>query len=319
MVAITLPACPTLEAADRALAEGQTRKHRSHLGMSQIGAPCDRALFYSFRWAAQPNFDAPTLKRFEDGHASEAVAVRRLKSVPGIELHEVDERGDQFRFEDFGGHFSGSCDGAVLGILQAPKTWHILEIKASEKWADLDKAKKKVGEKHALAEWNPTYYAQAALYMHYAGLERHYLVCVSPGARKWTAVRTDADPVHAETLRQRAERIIFSDQAPERIGGPDFFQCRWCDFHEVCHGAAVRAERNCRTCLAVEVCRDGEWRCTKFGHVLSKDDQEAGCAEHRFLPSLVPGEQIDAAEWGVAYRIGGAEWIDRGPETALAA
>ena len=316
MVAIPQTVDLTLEAADRALEQAQERRHRSHLGMSQIGRPCDREIWYSFRWAAQNNFDAPTLKRFEDGHASETVAVRRLKMVPGIELHEVDDSGEQFRFSDFGGHFSGSCDGAVLGILQAPKTWHILEIKASAKADDLDKAKQKVGEKGALLAWNPVYYAQAQLYMHYAGLERHYLVCVTPGARKWTSVRTEADPVHAEVMRQRAERIIFTDTAPPRIGGPDFYQCRWCDFHALCHGAEVQAERNCRTCLHVTPERDGTWHCSKFGHTLSKDDQHAGaeCSEHRFLPSLVPGEQVDAAHDAIVYLIGGQSWLDRGPE-----
>jgi hypothetical protein len=321
VVAIPEIGDPTLQEADRALEQAQERRHRSHLGMSQIGRPCDREIFYSFRWAAQNNFDAPTLKRFEDGHASEIVAVRRLKMVPGIELHEVDESGAQFRFEDFGGHFSGSCDGAVLGILQAPKTWHILEIKASAKADELDKAKKKVGEKGALREWNAVYYAQAALYMHYAGLERHYLVCVTPGARNWTSVRTEADPVHAEVMRQRAERLIFSDEAPPRIGGPDFYLCRWCDFHALCHvGVSVDgqplAERNCRTCLHSTPMRDGTWHCAKFGHTLSKDDQHAGaqCSEHRYLPSLVPGEQIDVGEWGISYRMAGGEWIDRGPE-----
>lgn len=316
MVAIPEIADPTLAAADRALELAQERRHRGHLGMSQIGRPCDREIWYSFRWAAQNNFDAPTLKRFEDGHASELVAVRRLKMVPGIELHEVDEAGQQFRFSDFGGHFSGSCDGAVLGILQAPKTWHILEIKASAKADDLDKAKKTHGDKGALLAWNPVYYAQAALYMHYAGLERHYLVCVTPGARKWTSVRTEADPVHAEVMRQRAERIIFTDTSPPRIGGPDFYLCKWCDFHALCHGAEVRAERNCRTCMNVTPKRDGTWRCEQFGHTLSKDDQMAGCPDHRFLPSLVPGEQVDAVFGEVVYRMAGGEWRDRGPECA---
>lgn len=311
MVAVPDFMCPTLEAADRALEQGQERRRRGHLGMSQIGGPCERAIWYSFRWAVENNFDAPTLKRFEDGHASEAVAISRLRRVPGIELHDTDESGRQFRFEDFGGHFSGSCDGAALGLVQAPKTWHIVEIKASEKWQDLDKARKKVGEKHALHEWNETYYGQAVLYMHYAGLDRHYLVCVSPGARKWTAVRTDADPVHAEVLRQKAERIIFTDHPPARIGGPDFWLCRFCDSASVCHEGAW-AQRNCRTCLSVSPERDGTWKCAKFGHTLSDHDQSAGCSEHRFLPGLVDGEQIDAGDWGVSYQINGHEWIDRG-------
>jgi hypothetical protein len=280
--------------------------------MSAIGGTCERALWYGFRWVAQPAFDAATLKRFEDGHASEAVAVARLKATRGLEVHEVGEDGEQFGFKDLGGHFSGHMDGVVLGLVQAPKTWHVLEIKASEKWQELDKARKKVGEKHALAEWNATYYAQAVLYMDYAGLDRHFLVCVSPGARRWTAVRTDANPAYALMLKGKAERIIYTDHAPNRIGGPDNFACRWCDFADVCH-QGVPTDRNCRTCLHVEPTREGEWRCTKFGHCLSRTDQEAGCGEHRFLPDLVPGEQIDADNYSVTYRLrDGSVWQDTG-------
>lgn len=46
------------------------------------------------------------------------------------------------------------------------------------------------------------------------------------GARRWTAVRTNADPVHAAALKAKAERIIFADAAPQRIGCPDSFACR---------------------------------------------------------------------------------------------
>lgn len=317
MVAIPLNTCPTLEASDAALEAAQERRRRNYLGMSAIGNPCKRALWYGFRWAQIINFDATTLKRFADGHASEAVAIARLKAVPGIELHDTDEAGEQFGFKDLGGHFSGHMDGVALGLIQAPKTWHVVEIKASEKWQDLDKAKKKVGEKNALAEWNATYYAQAVLYMEYAGIERHHLVCTSPGARRWTAVRTNADPVFAAVLKAKATRIIFSDHAPNRIGGPNDFGCKWCDWFGLCHEGR-QSERNCRTCLHSEPLRGGDaaWRCANFGHELSRTDQEAGCPSHRFLPDLVPGEQIDAAPHGVTYRMAdGSTWLDAGPET----
>lgn len=307
--------CPSLSAADQAVVDGQERRRRNYLGMSAIGGACERALWYGFRWAARPAFDAATLKRFEDGHASEAVAIKRLRAIPGIELHDLDEDGEQFGFKDIGGHFSGHMDGVALGLIQAPKTWHVVEIKASEKWQDLDKARKKVGEKHALAEWNAVYYAQAVLYMDYAGIDRHYLVCVSPGARRWTAVRTDADPAFALILKAKAERIIFTDAAPNKIGEATSFACKWCDWFGICHEGAM-AERNCRTCLHAEPLRDGDasWRCAEFGHELSRTDQEAGCPSHRFLPDLVPGEQIDADQHRITYRMtDGSTWIDAGP------
>ena len=305
--------CPTLSASDQALVDTQERRTRAYLGMSAIGGACERALWYGFRWVALANFDAATLKRFADGHASEAVAIARLKATPGLEVHDLDDMGEQFGFKDMGGHFSGHMDGVVLGLIQAPKAWHVLEIKASEKWQDLDKARKKVGEKNALAEWNPTYYAQAVLYMDYAGLDRHYLVCVSPGVRRWTAVRTNADPVFAQMLKDKARRIIFSDHAPKRIGGPTNFACQWCDYARVCH-EGDQPRRTCRSCLNAEVFEEGGWGCALTEEVLNRAAQEAGCLHHRLLPDLVPGDQVDANATGITYRLAdGSTWIDRGP------
>lgn len=43
---------------------------------------------------------------------------------------EVDpETGRQFRVEAHGGHFGGSLDAVALGLLEAPKTCHVVEFK----------------------------------------------------------------------------------------------------------------------------------------------------------------------------------------------
>lgn len=314
MAVIPTISCPTLDAADRALEAAQERRTRPYLGMSEIGNACARALWYRFRWAGLANFDAATLKRFADGHATEAVAVARLKAVDELEVHEADADGEQFGFKDLGGHFSGHMDGVILGLRQAPATWHVLEIKAcaDKKLAELEKAKREVGEKLALRAWNPTYYAQAVLYMAYAGLDRHYLVACSPGARAWTAVRTNADPAEAEVLKAKAERIIFSDRAPSRIGDVTSFACRWCDFADICHRGA-HALRNCRTCMNVTAMREGGWRCEKYRAPLLIDEQRAGCPDHRFNPELVAGEQIDVHGDAIIYRkVDGELWADAG-------
>jgi hypothetical protein len=41
---------------------------REHLGGSQIGRECDRALWYGFRWATAPDFDGRLLRLFDTGH-----------------------------------------------------------------------------------------------------------------------------------------------------------------------------------------------------------------------------------------------------------
>lgn len=313
MVAVPDTIDPTLAAADEALVANQERRTRPYMGMSAIGTECARKLWLDFRWVAPANFNAATLKRFADGHATEAVAIARLKAVDELEVHDVGEDGQQFGFEDLNGHMRGHMDGVILGLRQAPRSWHVLEIKAcaDKKLAELRKAIRDVGEKLALRAWNPVYYAQAILYCHYAGLDRHYLVACSPGARDWHSVRTEADPVEAARLIEKARRIVFSAMPPVKIGGPDNFQCRWCDRADVCHeGAGV--DRNCRTCLHVTPEEEGGWSCARWaGLELDRAQQAEGCPHHLFIPALVPAEQVDATQDSVTYRMpDGSIWVD---------
>ncbi len=311
---------PTLEAVDRAIEKRDNASPaRPYLGMSAIGDKCRRKLWYSYRWALKPAFDALTLKRFEDGHRVEDLQAERLRLVDGVTLITVDpETGRQIGFSDHDGNFRGHADGVILGILQAPRTWHVWEHKATadKKQNELDKLKRERGEKNALKEWNPVYYAQAVLYMDYAGLNRHYMTCSTPGGRHTISVRTNADPDEAARLKLKAAAIINSPAPLEKASqNPDWFECKWCDYHSLCHGDAA-AERNCRTCIFSKPGRDGVWTCNKQeSRDLTVDEQRVGCGDHRYVPGLVPGEQIDAAEDGswISYKLAdGGAWTDVG-------
>ena len=59
----------------------------------------------------------------------------------------------------------------------------------------------------------------------------------------------------------------------------------------------------------------GAWHCGRHGVALTRCDQDAGCAAHLYVPDLVPGEQVDAGEDWVSYRLrDGSEWRDGVPE-----
>lgn len=306
---------PTLLAADRALEEREAaNKRREYLGMSQIGDDCDRLLFYSFRWAFTERYDAATLKRFLDGHASEDVQADRLRLAPGIQLdtkHPV--TGQQFRYTDHNGHFSGHCDGKITGIIQAPKKKHIWEAKAvgDKKLAEFRKIKSELGEKETLKKWNMVYYVQAQLYMHYEGTDRHYLTVSSPGVRDWDSCRTEYDRDFAIKQRDRAARIIASSEPLERVSSdPNWWKCRFCAAKDICHNDGI-PDRSCRTCLHSTPSDNGKWHCERWGKILTYDEQISGCPAHKYLPSLVPGEVIDATNTSVHYKMkDGSVWID---------
>lgn len=296
---------PTLDAISAAVQNvNNLQRPREYLGMSAIGMDCEAFLWRNFRWCgpAGGGFDAKSLMNFEDGHRTEDLMAARLRMVPGVELYTVDpSTGEQFGFKDLGGHFRGHIDGAIRGILQAPKAWHMWENKASEKGpAELAKLKEKHGEKNALKQWNGTYHAQAILYMHYGAMERHYLTCTSPGGRMpITSVRTDSDDAEAERLKAKAERVIFSPEPLAKISeDPAFWKCKGCAMNAQCHTTALPAV-SCRTCLHAtpEKDGDGRWSCAKYGADIPLDAQRKGCDGHLFIPLLLKrwGNATDAS------------------------
>lgn len=226
---------PTLAAVDLALETAQeSQSARDYIGMSSIGEPCSRKLWYRLNRPAE-KFSANTLRIFNDGHRAETEMARLLRLVPGIELITHDDHGNQFALGD--GFLSGHMDGVIRGVIEAPKKWHIWEHKAvnEKKFNDLKKLRSEK-EKTALEKWDKIYYAQAVSYMHSAEITRHFLTVSTPGVRDYISVRTDENPEMAKALIEKARRIKKVKTPPERIGGKDFYLCKWCAFYDECHG-----------------------------------------------------------------------------------
>jgi hypothetical protein len=305
---------PTLEAADAALcAKAAQEKPREYVGMSSIGESCLRKTWYRFRFAARETFDAATLKRFADGHASEAVQADRLRLVQGVSLKTHMADGNQFRYVDHNGHFSGHCDGKITGILQAPKVLHIWEHKSvgEKKFNEFKKIKAEIGEKQALRKWNFQYWIQGILYMFYEGASRHYLTVSTPGVRDTASCRTESDSATAIKYIAKGKEVINSDKPFDRLSNDSsYFECRYCSFAGICHGSDM-PERNCRTCVHASPIENGIWHCSRWGKKLTLDEQLAGCPAQLLLPGLVPGEVIEATESSITYRLkNGNMWTD---------
>jgi hypothetical protein len=230
---------PTLEAADRALEASQKPYISKNIGFGEIGEECSRKLWYKINTDEAERFEAKTLRIFERGHQVEEDVARYLRRVPGIELytHDPDRDNKQYKMDALDGRFTGRLDGVIVGLVQAPKTPHVWEHKEvnEKKFNELKKLIDKLGEKNALREWNFVYYCQAQSNMYHIELDRHYMTVSTPGFREILALRTELDKDFALSLVKKADRIIRSKEPPERIGGPDYFGCKFCRFYEKCH------------------------------------------------------------------------------------
>jgi hypothetical protein len=302
------PRNPTIDAIYQAYEVAADDGLRPHLGASLIGHDCERSLYYTFHWSTIKRHDGRLLRLFQTGHLAEPRFVADLRSI-GCTVQEVDpESGRQWQVSAVMGHFGGSMDGVVLGLPEAPKTWHLCEMKthSSKSFAEL----KKKGVKEA----KPLHWSQMQVYLNLGGLTRALYLSVDKNTDELYAERIKVDTDEGVRLVAKAERVIMASAAPPRIAATeDFFKCRFCDHHSVCWGKEP-PPRHCRSCVFSAVVNGG-WRCNKLEHGLTVAEQKKGCGHHRYLPTFVPGEQVDAAEDGswIAYRLAdGSTWTDQG-------
>jgi len=279
----------TIEAIYKYYKDKRKNEHRPHLGGSQIGNDCSRALWYQFRHAWRPSFDGRMLRLFETGDREEDRIVSNLRGV-GVTIWERDpETGKQVRFTECGGHFALSLDGVGLGFAESKKP-HTLEFKTmSEKNF---KAMKNLGCQKS----KPVYWAQCQIGMHLAELDRCYFFCVNKNTDEIYGERIKLDKKEAKGLVEKANKIVFSDTPPSRLSeDASFWQCKWCSYWAICHGCKI-PEVSCRTCSHVTPEQDGSWSCAKGKPVET-------CSEHLFIPQIMPKDLVvkDAADTFVEY------------------
>jgi hypothetical protein len=290
------------------------RDERTYLGASVIGDECWRALWYAFRWAyeREPEDISPrVLRLFDTGHREETRIIDDLRAG-GVYVF-----GEQTEFSALGGHMRGHIDGVASGLPEAPKEPHIIEIKTHN-----DRSFKAL-LKDGLKKSKPMHYAQLLIYMHHLQYKRGMYIAMNKNDESIYVERIGHDRAavarDAKNLMDKAETIITADIAlPKLHEDPDkpvAYVCGWCPAKGVCHDQQF-ARRNCRTCISstpVTTGKDGAWHCDYHDKLLTIPEQIAGCPQHRYLPSLVPGKQVDVdpEERTVTYELAnGGDWVD---------
>jgi hypothetical protein len=305
MAPLPQPSTPTVDAIYAAYEAGQGDGYRDHLGASGIGGSCERAIWYGWRWATRARHTGRLLRLFDTGNLAEARFVSDLRRI-GVTVMDVDPaNGRQWTLRDASGHFGGSMDAVAIGFPEAPKTWHVVEMKthSAKSFAKL--------KAEGVEASKPLHWAQMQAYMHLAGLDRAFYLAVNKDTDELFQERVRYDAEAALRLVARADRIIASAVPPARItNDPAWWECRFCPHNAACHSDAV-PERHCRSCLHSSPTANGTWTCERQRMPLPLRQQRQGCSAHLFIPDLIHGEQVDAGEDWVAYRFAdGTEWRD---------
>lgn len=277
--------------------KGQDTNGRAHLGASLIGRPCDRELWYSFRWATIKKFDGRMLRLFKRGQREEAEFLNELRGI-GAEIHDVDpDTGKQHRFTAVRGHFGGSCDAIGRGLPEAPKTWAVIEFKTHK-----DTSFKELKAKGVQVS-KPEHYVQMQIYMGLAELERALYLAVDKNTDELHSEWIHFDQESFDKHLARAEKIIDAEVPPDRISNdPAWYQCKLCDHQAICHGGRT-AKKSCRTCVHATPVDDGKWGCQEHERLIPLKEQGIGCRSHLYIPPLINyAEPIDAGDGWIKYQ-----------------
>ena len=294
-----------------------TEAPRGHLGASQVGNECARAVWYAFRWAKFETPGGRMRRLWNRGHEEEHRLTRWLRAA-GAEIRDYSQRllyhdgSDSYVCHDWdSADWSHELDdvsedrvhierAAARG--QGPKQWGFTDHDGHfagsndgkirwpgvlpEGWGGVeykthnDKSWALL-KREGVVKSKPTHFVQMQVYMHYLGL-------------KWclyVAVNKNDDHIHYEVVKYMPEvalryvsvaaAIVRQPSAPKRLSNdPSFFKCKWCSFSGICH-YSEQPEVNCRSCAYATPVAGKDWRCSKFHQDIPARYIEDGCDQRQ--------------------------------------
>jgi hypothetical protein len=197
---------------------------RGYIGCSQIGHACDRYIWLNKYGKMKWEVPFRTQRIFERGKLEE----RRIDDLV-IKLWKYGFMFSGAQTEFSNDHLQGSCDGFLYTPDEQP---HVFELKT------MNDAAFRALKKHGLGKSNAIYWAQCQAYMHLSGIPKTIFLAVNKNDESMYEELIAYDPLEAEGLMAKAQRIDQLSQEPEGIYDENKKpqSCFQCQFHQHCYG-----------------------------------------------------------------------------------
>lgn len=320
-VDITVPGVASLiaekvrEGIDAKTMEANPPKYSWRVKPSDLANDCVAALWYAFRWAKLPTYDARTARLFQRGHKAEAGLVGYLRAdgwevreyekrlcydansdtyiavewdaeipAPFVDVHLDDahiiraKRRDEWLLRQYRvKDFGGHLSGYLDGIARHP-------LLSAGKWVMLEFKTYATGRFTKLIEKtvrinDPKYYGQIVLYLKYRS---ELAWCL------FLAVCKNDDNLHVEIigrdegrsndLLKIADTVVNSKARPARVAeSAAYWKCKSCEFVGVCHHGQA-PDISCRSCIYATAIDEGKFKCDKWAATIPGEKEiRAAC------------------------------------------
>lgn len=256
-----------------------TEPSRKYLGLSGIGHPCKRYIWYQFRLFLPPQELTPREHRlFRRGHREEPIIIDDLTKVAGVEFLTT-----QDECSTCSGHVKGHLDAILRRVPGLKKKVKVLGEFKTSKTKYFEELVKSESVKKAFF----SHYCQMQAYMHLFKLKFALYICVNKEDDRRYYELVEYDKKFAEALIEKAHEIVLSEQPPlQAFPNSSYYRCgpKWCEYRNICwFNAHKKINRSCRSCKHSEIHDKGRWKCKLKRKFLSFEEQKAGCKKWELL------------------------------------
>lgn len=209
----------------------QRRIHRAHLGLSECGHPCQRALWYIYNNYPQEPIPGRILRLFQLGNILEAQIRNDLMAAgfamssdqTEVNFDYIDNKTDKKYI------LTGHIDGIISGLDESKKQ-HLWECKTAS-----EKAFKKLLKLESYEEWNIKYKFQLHAYMLGMDLDRALVTVYNKNDSSLyqEIIKLDKDYI-IKGLQAVASTIALTDPPPRMCPRDDWWEAKLCNYREAC-------------------------------------------------------------------------------------
>lgn len=242
---------------------------RHHLGASLLGHSCERYLFYTFRWAQQPDHSSRLLRIFDRGKSEELRIIAKLKQI-GLTVVDEGDFGAQIRATGLPNHIGGSLDAMLhtpANYAQEYGSIMPIEIKTHNHKSFTSTMRKDLNESY------PQHYTQGNIYG-WSHKATHFMYVAEN--KNDDTLDLQILPVNnaaASLAVARGERIVYTQNIAQLERTEEKWRCKMCDFKDMCKKRERAKARNCRSCGHFMPMQDGTWMCNKFMYPVPKGEE----------------------------------------------
>ena len=208
------------EIIDKYYLDKQKDKLQTSFYISEAGK-CSRSIFFKFKNVPKKELEPNILRLFDHGEHMHQLIMKPLISTRDIHVvsSEVDIPPQQL------------VRGRADAIVSDGRSLYVLDIKSMNSMIF-----------NGLAEPKEENVSQVQLYLHYFRIPKGILLYVNKDNLNLKEFIIDYDPRKAEYLLENLsflKKQIDSDIIPGRLADyPDNWQCRYCQFKDICRSAA---------------------------------------------------------------------------------